>query len=134
VLDFDSSQLHQEIIKYAIDIRDNRKLSPNSIGSHVSAIQTFLIINDFGEINWTKVKKFVGEFYKVTDDRPYTRDEIKQLVDAAHSLRDRAIILLLSSSGIRVGGLVRLQVKHLLPIAKYGIYQIGVYKEATEQP
>jgi hypothetical protein len=68
-----------------MDMRDNRKLSPNSIGSHVSAIQTFLIINDFGEINWTKVKKFVGEFYKVTDDRPYTRDEIKQLVDATHS-------------------------------------------------
>jgi hypothetical protein len=46
VLDFDSSQLQQEIIKYAIDMRDNRKLSPNSIRSHISAIQTFLVINN----------------------------------------------------------------------------------------
>ncbi len=46
VFDFDSSQLQQEIIKYAIDMRDNRKLSPNSIRSHISAIQTFLVINN----------------------------------------------------------------------------------------
>ena len=51
VLDFDSSQLQQEIIKYAIDMRDNRKLSHNSIGSHISAIQTYFVINNFGGIN-----------------------------------------------------------------------------------
>jgi integrase len=132
VLELDSNQLQQEIINYTIDMGDNRKLSPSSIRSHISAIQTFLIINDFGGINWIKVKKFAGEFYKVADDRPYTRDEIKQLVDAAHSSRDRAIILLLSSSGIRVGGLVRLQLKHLIPNNKYGIYQIDVYKKSRE--
>ena len=58
----------------------------------------------------------------MADDRPYTRDEIKQLVDAAHSLRDKAIILLLSSSCKRVGGLVRLQLKHLIPNDKYGTF------------
>lgn len=132
ILDFDSNQLQQKIINYVIDMRDTRKLSPSSIRSHISAIQTFLVINDFEGINWTKVKKFVGEFYKVADDRPYTRDEIKQLADAAHSLRDKAIILLLSSSGLRVGGLVRLQLKHLIPNDKYGIYQIDVYKKSRE--
>ena len=132
ILNFVTNQLQQKIINYVIDMRDNRELSPNTIRSHISAIQSFLIINDFGEVNWTKVKKFVGEFYKVVDDRPYTRDEIKQLVDAAHSLRDKAIILLLSSSGIRVGGLVGLQVKRLIPNDKYGIYQIDVYKKSRE--
>jgi len=46
VLDFDSSHLQQEIIKYVIDMWDNRKLSPNSIRSHISAIQTLLVINN----------------------------------------------------------------------------------------
>lgn len=73
-----------------MDMRNNRKLSPNSIRSHISAIQTFLIID-----------------YNV-DDRSYTRDEIKKLVEGAYSLRDIVIILLLSSSGLRVVGLVRL--------------------------
>jgi len=116
VLELDANHLQQEIINYIIDMRDIRKLSPSSIRSHISAIQTFLVINDFGGINWNKVKKFVGEYYKVADDRPYTREEIKQLVDAAHSLRYKAIILLLSSSGLRVGGLVRLQLKHLIGV------------------
>jgi hypothetical protein len=40
--------------------------------------------------------------YTVADDRPYTREETHTLVTAAHSLRDKAIILLMSSSGIRV--------------------------------
>lgn len=132
VLDLQANQLQQEIINYIIDMRDNRKLSPNSVRSHISAIQTFLVINDFSNINWTKVKKFVGEFYKVAEDRPYTRDEIKLLVDAAHSLRDKAIILLLSSSGLRVGGLVSLQLKHLTPNNKFDIYQIDVYKKSKE--
>jgi integrase len=132
VLDRDAVKLQQEIINYIVDMRENRKLSPSSIRSHISAIQTFLVINDFGDINWTKVKKFAGEFYKVADDRPYTRDEIKLLVDAAHSLRDKAIVLLLSSSGMRVSGFVRLQLKHLTPNDKYGIYQIDVYKKSRE--
>lgn len=132
VLDFQANQLQLELINYIMDMRDNRKLSPSSIRSHISAIQTFLVINDFSSINWTKVKKFVGEFYKVADDRPYTRDEIKRLVDEAHSLRDKAIVLLLSSSGLRVGGLVSLQLKHLIPNDKYGIYQIDVYKKSRE--
>ena len=46
LLNFEVNQLQQEIIKYAIDMRDNRKLSPNSIRSHISAIQTFLVINN----------------------------------------------------------------------------------------
>ena len=51
----------------------------------------------------------------------------------AHSIRDKAIILLMSSSGIRVGGLVKLQLKHLLSISKYDLYQITVYKKTREQ-
>lgn len=35
VLDFDASQLQQKIIKYVTDMRDNRKLSPNSMTSEV---------------------------------------------------------------------------------------------------
>jgi integrase len=132
VLELEAKQLQQKIINYIINLKDNRGLSPSSIRSHISAVQTFLVINDFEGINWIKVKKFMGEFYKVAVDRPYTREEIKRLIDAAHSLRDKAIILLLSSSGLRVGGLVTLLLKHLIPIDKYNIYQIEVYKKSRE--
>jgi integrase len=68
----------------------------------------------------------------MVDDRPYTREEIRTLVDNAHSLRNKALILLFTSSGLRVGGLIRLQLKHLKRIEKYNIYQIEVYKKSRE--
>lgn len=104
ILGLEPKVVQEKIISYIVDMRDNRKLSPNSIRSRSSAIQTFLEINDFDGINWVKVNRFKGEFYTVAEDRPYKRKEIKTLADNARSLRDRAIILLLSSSGLRIGG------------------------------
>jgi hypothetical protein len=46
LLNFEVKQLQQKIINYVIDMRDNRKLSPNTMRSHISAIQTFLVINN----------------------------------------------------------------------------------------
>jgi site-specific recombinase XerD len=125
-------QIQQRVIDYVIDMRDNRRLSPNTISLRVSALQTFFLINDIEDINWPKIKRFKGEFYTVADDRPYTRQEISKLVNSATSLRDKAIILLLSSSGLRVGGLVKLQLKHMKAIDNYHIYQFAVYKSSRE--
>lgn len=124
--------IQQKIINYVVDMRDNRKLSPNTISCRVSALQTFFQINDIEGINWSKIKKFKGEFYTVVEDRPYTREEIHTLVQNAPSLRDKALILLLSSSGMRVGGIVKLQLKHVKAIDKYNIYQFEVYKKTRE--
>jgi integrase len=111
-----------------MDMRDNRHLSPNSIRQRVSALQTFFLINDIEGINWKKIKKFSGKFFKTAEDRPYTREEIKKIIDAACTLRDRAIILLFSSSErrLRIGGLTRLQLKHLMKVNKYNVFLIEV--------
>lgn len=78
VLELEAKQLQQKIIDYIINLKDNRRLSPSSIRSHISAVQTFLLINDFEGINWIKVKKFMGEFYKTADDRPSLSNEQKK--------------------------------------------------------
>ena len=64
-------------------------------------------------------------------------EEIKRLVDAAHTLRDKAIILLLASSGMRRGAIINLQIKHLKKIEVYNsssnsVFLIDVYKQARE--
>jgi integrase len=120
------------IIEYVIHLRDQRKVSPSTIKVHVAALKHFFEMNDFIGINWKKVSKYMGEFYTVSDDRPYTREEIRKLVNAAHSIRDKAIILLLSSSGLRVNGLLKLRLKDLTPLSNYNIYQISVYKKTRE--
>ena len=56
------------------------------------------------ELKWNKIKSFKEEFHSVVEDRPYTREEIKILVDRA-DLRNKAIVLLLASSGVRIGAI-----------------------------
>ena len=81
------------------------------------------------ELKWNKIKSFKDEFHNVVEDRPYTGEEIKILVDRS-DLRNKAIILLLASSGIRVGAIPALRIKDLTPIDKYKLYQISVYKKS----
>ena len=47
-----------------------------------------------------QTKKIQGKHRTVREDRPYTRDEIKRLVNLA-SLRNKTMILLMASSGMR---------------------------------
>lgn len=131
--EYSIKEMEMNIIEYVMYLRNQRKVSPSTIKVHVAALKPFFEMNDFVGINWKKISKYMGEFYTVAEDRPYTREEIGQLVNAAHSVRDKSIILLLSSSGLRVGGLLSLQLKDLIPIPKYNIYQIIVYKKTREQ-
>jgi hypothetical protein len=49
-------------------------------------------MNDIGDqLKWKKINSFKGEYYNTTEDRPYSREEIKILVDRAE-LRNKAII------------------------------------------
>jgi integrase len=132
LLELEPKKLQAILISYIVDMKDNRKLSPNTMKGRVAALKTFFQLNDFEGINWFKVKKYIGEFYRKAEDRPYTRDEIKKLVETAHTIRDKAIILLLASSGMRKGAIIKLQLKHLKIVDEYNIFLIDVYKQARE--
>jgi integrase len=60
---------------------------------------------------WKKIAKFYPD--DVTNSyRSYTKDEIKKLLSIADP-RDRCIILLMASSGIRVGAIQTLKVQKI---------------------
>jgi site-specific recombinase XerC len=73
----------------------------------------------------------MGEHEKVAEDRPYTHSEIQILLDHS-SVRNRAMILLMTSAGLRVGALPILRVKDLQPIDKYKIYKVSVYAKSKK--
>jgi integrase len=89
---------------YIIHLRHERRLSPATISVYLAAITHFCQMNDVS-INWKKLKKFKAKHYNIVEDKPYTREQIKTLVDAAH-LRDKCCILLMSSAGLRRGALI----------------------------
>lgn len=84
-------------------------VSVNSIPVYMTGIQSFL---DFHEITlvWKKILKFLPETVP-SDVRAYEKEEIRKMLSMA-DLRDRCILLIMCSGGLRVGALPDLKVKH----------------------
>lgn len=116
---------------YIIHLRRERGLSPATISAYLAAIAHFFEMNDI-TIKWKKLKKFKAKHYSIVEDKPYTREQIKTLVDAA-PLRDKCMILTMCSAGLRRGALAYLRLLDLTKIDKYGLYRINVYKKEQEQ-
>jgi hypothetical protein len=68
---------------------------------------------------------------KVAEDRPYTHSEVQMIVARA-SLRNKAIVLLMSSAGLRVGAIPLLRIKDIEPVDKYNLYKINIYSRSKK--
>jgi integrase len=88
-------------------------------------------MNNF-TLHWKRLKKFKAKHYSIVEDKPYTIEQIKTLLDVA-TLRDKCIILLMCSAGLRRGAFQYLRIRDIQKIEKYSIYQIRVYKREQEQ-
>jgi integrase len=127
----DPKIIQADIIDWIIHLKDIEKKSPATINLYVACVKHFYEMNDI-ILNNKRINAFKPEFRNIVEDRPYKREEIKILLDKAEQ-RNRAIILLLSSSGIRVGAISDLKIKDLTPIDNYNIYQIQVYKRSSKK-
>jgi integrase len=127
----DTKIIQADIIDWITHLKDIEKKSPATINLYTAAVKHFYEMNDI-ILNNRRINAFKPEFHNVVEDQPYTREQIKILLDKAEQ-RNRAIILLLSSSGIRVGAISNLKVGDLTPIDEYGIYQIQVYKRSSKK-
>jgi integrase len=116
---------------FIVHMRENKKLSSATVMVYSASVAHFYEMNDV-TINWKRLKKFKGKLRKTVEDLPYTRKQIKALLDQA-SLRDRCIILLMASAGLRRGAIPTLRLKDLQRIDKFSLYKITVYKKEQEQ-
>jgi hypothetical protein len=91
----------------------SKNLAPKTIGLYVAAISKFYDMNDIITLNWKKIHSFEPEPESRTEDRPYTHQEIATLLTKS-TPRDRAIVLLLASSGVCVGAIPYLQIRDLV--------------------
>ncbi len=122
--------VESRIRDYIVYMREHKRLAHATMASRVAALSHFLQMNDV-QINWKKIKKYMGKRRSIVEDRPYQREEIKKLIDLA-PLRDRAIICLLASSGMRRGALPGLRLRDMNRIDKYNLLKFTVYKNESE--
>ena len=73
-----------------------------------------------------KIKRFLPPDESTHDDRAYTTEEIAQILSKCDE-RSKVIILLMASTGMRIGAIHTLQISDLTKIPKWNLYKIQVY-------
>jgi integrase len=118
------------IIKY-LEYMKSKDRSYSRIKVNLAALKHFYDMNDV-LLNWKKISKFVGAVKRKNNDRAYTHEEIKRVLDVA-DLRMKVVILLLASTGIRIGAVASLTKKNLQETKEKDIYKITIYEGDPEE-
>ena len=133
LLNLPVKELEQLLINH-IERLKTRNKSHSYRNQTFCVVKHFCVMNDI-RINKEKIGKFLGESVRKNTDRGYTHEEIKKLLDVA-DLRMKSVILLMASTGIRIGAVTELKLKHLKEINKgkgQGLYKITVYEKSKEE-
>ena len=78
-------------------------LNPQSVDNYFKPLKKLFDMNDI-TFSWTRIYSTFPELDNISDSRGWTRKEIQTMLRFANGPIDRAVILVVASSGIRVGG------------------------------
>lgn len=138
LLDFSPKVIKQMIVDYILYLRDEKpgkKLSRNSIKGQLSGILHFFQINN-DDFNLTsrKFRVYLPSDDTVQDDRPYSRDEIAQILKDCDK-RSKAVIYLMCSAGLRIGAIHPMQIGDLVETNYNGLllYKVRVYARTRSE-
>ena len=122
--------IESQIIDYIMTLR-NDGLAYASIQFMVAPIMTFYSLNDI-VLNRKKISRYFGEYKRAVKDRAYTVEEINKALQTADQ-RMKLVILLLTSTGQRIGSLSVLTLGSLTRIEDYGIYKVTIYEGTNNE-
>ena len=131
ILDLENVDLKEKIEDYVILFKNQGK-SSNYIRVITFALQSLCDSNEKLGINWKKIRKLLGKKTRPKKSRPYTTEEIKRMLGGVKGLRNKALILFLSSSGVRRGAIPDMQVRDLKQMS-HGCIAVTVYPDTDEE-
>jgi integrase len=132
LLDYKPKVIEQMIIGYVEMLGDKGK-AHQTIKLHCAAIFHFFRMNDI-TLNQRKITRFVPPNESTHSDKAYTLGQIIQIWEASSSdQRTSVIVLLMASTGMRIGAIPVLKVEHLTPIDEHNLYQIDVYATSKHE-
>ena len=121
--------IEQKIIEFILHLKQQGK-SYAAIRMYLASVKAFYKINDI-VLNDSKISKFLPEQKRVRKDRAYDYNEISKLLEIADE-RMRVVILLLASTGIRIGAVPDLRLRNLEKINNH-CYKITVYENYNQE-
>jgi integrase len=135
LLDFSSKVIKQMIIDYIHYLSEEKGIRRNSIKTQIAPIiHFFKINNDDFNLRMDNFKLHLPPDESVNEDRPYTTEEIARVIGEA-DLRSKVAILLLCSSGMRMGALHSLQICNLTEIRSQNqtLYKVQAYARTRDK-
>jgi len=140
--------IESDIKEYLIHLRNQKKISYNTTALYLSAIRKFYYVNSDYQFKWDLITSYLGndDIDDDTDnhnnspdltegeqqDRPYSKEEIKTMFNAAQDIRVKIIISLMISSGLRYGAVSILKIGDIEKIEKYNLYKITAYRKSKK--
>jgi hypothetical protein len=94
-----------------------KEMAAITIRNYYKPIKLFCDMNNI-LINWKMITRGLPVGRRSAQDRAPTLDEIHKLLEYAHDERVKPLVLLMVSSGIRLGAWAYLKWKHVIPILK----------------
>ncbi|MGH9985599.1 MAG: tyrosine-type recombinase/integrase [Nitrososphaeraceae archaeon] len=138
LLQQDRKVIESQIIGYIRYLSETRHYNRYSLGTPLASIFHFYEMNDI-IINKRKITRFIpqddssmnSESVAINKDRAYTHEEISQIIQSTDP-RGKVIIMLMASSGMRMGAISGLLTGHLTKIPQYNLYRIIVYASSRK--
>jgi integrase len=122
--------IESRIIDYIRYLSGVRGCKHSTINLHCAAIFHFFEMNDV-VLNKRKIKRFLPPDESDHSDKPYTVEQIGQILKNCDE-RSRVIILLMASTGMRIGALPGLRIGDLTEIPNHNLYKIQVYTRSKK--
>ncbi len=135
LLDFGPKVIKDMIIDFIIHLRDEKRNTCSSIKVYLAAILRFFQINnDDFSLTIKSFRIHLPSDNTVNEDRPYTVEEIAQILQNC-DLRSKVVFLLLVSTGMRRGAIHLLRISDLSPVTwnNNKLYQIQVYARTRDK-
>ena len=115
----DKRDLQKQLIRFAGSQKErvsNKELSPSTVPNYFKAIKLFCQANNLdSKVNWKIVSKSYPKGTQAADDRAPTLEEIQRLLEFPDR-RIKPLVLLLVSSGVRIGAFETLKWRHIIPL------------------
>ena len=109
----------------------NRNLTRMSIKGYLQGVKLFLEMSDVA-LNWKRIKIFYPEASKPSGQKAYTNEDVREILNSSISKRLRCLVHLMASSGMRIGGVRELQLKHLEDMP-HGCKSVLVYAGTKDE-
>ena len=136
VKDWSPKLAREHLIDYVIHLRDVKRFPRSSIKVHVAAVTHFfyMIRDDATRLEMTKVRMELPPDEFMHRDRPYTVEEIQRMLSVCARTRERMIVLLLTSTGMRIGAIHSLKIGDLEPkdTPQGKAYLVTVYSSSSQ--